>query len=156
MGQVARVARLARQLGFRVLALIDGDGKGDGETVTAIEQECDVVIRLPPGVAVEAAIVRGIDPQVLRSAAATLTEWGIPDPTIDVDDAEVADALVRPLHNHGLHEPLLEALIPDTGIPPVLGAALDALRDAADPTLESPRLVVLDVDREATGPAGAR
>jgi putative ATP-dependent endonuclease of OLD family len=154
-GQVPRVARLARQLGFRVIGLIDGASKWDGAALLAIEEECDVLIRLPPGVAIEGAIVAGVDETLLRAAATTLAEWGIPDPAAGVEDGAVAEALVRPLHSQGLHQPLLEALIPDVGIPPVIAAALDALGLAANPSNGTPASVVLALRPDATESATA-
>ena len=133
-GQIARVARLAKQMGFRVIGLIDGETKWDGAILTEIELTCDVLVRLPDGVAIERAIVMGVNASELRAAATTLAEWGVPDPTIGVSDGEVAESLIRPVHNHGLHQPLLEALIPNVGVPPLISAALDALIRAADPS----------------------
>ncbi|MGH3849409.1 MAG: hypothetical protein ACRDRT_06865, partial [Pseudonocardiaceae bacterium] len=127
--QIPRVASLARQLGFRVLGLVDSD-KDTASTagvLAAIEEACDVVVRLPEGVAVEGAIVAGVSTEFLRAAASALPEYGIPDPTVNVDEDQVARALLKPLHNHGLHEPFLEALIPDSGVPPLIGEALDVL-----------------------------
>lgn len=134
MGQIPRVARLARQMGFRVIGLIDGATKWDGAALSDIESACDVLIRLPVGVAIERAMVAGIDVADLRTAAATLTDWGVPDPTAGVSDPEVADSLIRPLHSHGLHQPLLDALMPNVGVPPLISAALDAVIRAADPS----------------------
>lgn len=150
-GQVGRVARLARQLGFRVVALLDGATKWDDSVLPAIEAECDVVVRLPSGVAVEAAIVSGVDEGLLRTAAATLTEWGISDPLEGVEDGSVAKALIKPLHNHGLHGPFLEALITEAGVPPLVTAALDALCQAADPSNGTPHSIALEWPIDSKG-----
>jgi putative ATP-dependent endonuclease of OLD family len=143
--QIPRVARLAQQLGFRVLGLIDGDKEtpSTAEVLAAIEEACDVVVRLPEGIAVEGAIVAGIHTDLLRAAASALPEYGIPDPTVTVDDDHVAQSLRKPLHNHGLHEPFLEALIPDAGVPPLIRAALDALAVVSNPAYNGPTVITL-------------
>jgi len=141
-GQIPRVATLARQLGFRVVALIDGDRPSDSVSaaLTEIEDACDAVITLPEGIALEAALTYGVDVEALRAAGAFLTSYGIPDPTADKGDDEVASALWQPLHKHGLHEPFLEAVSIAVGLPPLVGAALDSVATAV---------------REALGPQAA-
>jgi hypothetical protein len=141
---VARVARLARQLGFRVLAVLDGATKWDDSVLPAIEAECDMVIRLPSGLAVEAAIVAGVDEDVLRTAAATLAEWGAPNPLQGVGEGSVAKALIKPFHSLGLHGPFLEALIPDAGVPSLITSALERCARAADPSNDTPSSIVLE------------
>ncbi len=143
IGQVPRVAQLARQLGFRVIGLIDGDHGQASPEMRAIDEACDVVIRLPNGVAVEGAIVTGIDSSMLRVAASSLLEYGVPDPTSGVDDDDVAESLLTHLHRFGMHEPFLEALIPYAGVPPVIANALDTLRAVSDPAYSGPTLVTL-------------
>jgi putative ATP-dependent endonuclease of OLD family len=152
--QIPKVAALARQLGFRVVGLIDGDRvKGSAVTVlAAIEAACDVVVRLPDGIAIEGAIVAGIPADNLRVAASTLTEFGIPDPTAGVSDDQVAESLRRPLHAHGLHEPFLDVLIPEAGIPPLIQNALDTVAEAASADYNGPPMVTLAT---ATQPASS-
>ena len=43
---------------IRVIGLVDRD-KAEGQTITALEKSCDVVIRLPPKTAIEGALLAG-------------------------------------------------------------------------------------------------
>lgn len=130
--QIPRVAELARELGFRVVALIDGDRPGG--TVAAdlerLEDACDAVVVLPEGVAIEAAITWGVSAVHLRSAATVLPAYGVPDPTIGEPDDQVGKTLWKVIHRQGLHEPVLDVLLPEGGVPPLLAAALTAVATA--------------------------
>lgn len=127
-GQVPRVAELARSLGFRVVAMIDGDPDSDPKTILA---SCDALVQLPKGMAIERAILTGVPVEHLRNAAAALPAYGVADPTEGRDDEEVAEVLMKILHKSGLHEQFVEALISEGTVPPVVSRALDAITDAA-------------------------
>lgn len=76
--QIPPVANLAKQLGYRVIALIDGDpAKTSAETVKEIEDACDAVVRLPDTMAVERAILAGATAAQLRTASAIFPEFGL-------------------------------------------------------------------------------
>jgi hypothetical protein len=47
--------------------------------------------------------------QVLRTAAAALPTYGVPDPTSNTADGEVAKVIAKVLHKQGLHEQFLDA-----------------------------------------------
>jgi hypothetical protein len=106
--QIPRVAALARQLGFRVLALIDQD-KDNAEQVKRIKSECDVVIRLPKGAIDEAAITalckvihkQGLHEQLLEALYA---ETGTHPPMIDT----VLDVIIRAGRADYSGDPLVE------------------------------------------------
>jgi len=79
-GTVPKVCRLARQMGFRVIAGLDYDGVGSGAdtSFTELQQIADDVARLPEGFAIERALVHGIDRQVLIKTMTELdTQWGL-------------------------------------------------------------------------------
>jgi hypothetical protein len=124
--QIPRVATLAKKLGYRVVALIDGDPeKTAADKVQEIEDACDVVVRLPDTMAIERAILAGATTAQLRTAAAIFAEFGQPDPTAGKEDNEVAKAVMKALHGNGLHEHFLGALHAVAGaLPPVLNNAL--------------------------------
>lgn len=132
--QIPRVATLAHAMGFRVVALIDCDPVKTATTVLAeIEAACDAVVRLPAAMAVEQALVTGVDVGVLRAVAALLPEYGVTDPTIGIPNAKVPKILAQLLHSKGLHEQFLDGLVDELGsVPPVLDAALTAVAKVAD------------------------
>lgn len=143
-GQIPRVAALARALGFRVIALVDSDSAKDiATTLPPIQAACDATVQLPPGMAVERALLAGVAPAHLASAAAALPAYGVPNPTVDKAGHDIVESLVHPLHKHGLHEQFLEALIPYAGLPPVITAALDAVATVSDQHYTGPRHVNL-------------
>lgn len=131
--QIPRVASLARALGFRVIALIDGDpAKTAGGVLADIQAASDAVVRLPDGAAIEVALTAGVDVKTLRAAAAVLPAYGVPDPTVGKVDGRVPDAVVRLLHSRGLHEQFLDALVEElASVPPLLNSVLSAVRTAA-------------------------
>jgi hypothetical protein len=146
--QIPRVAALARQLGFRVLAVIDRD-KDDDEKVKRIRAECDVVIRLPKG-AVERAMLAGIAPGTIAAASSTLIEYGIPDPLAGATDEAALTELCKVIHKQGLHEQILEALYAEFGAhPPMIDAVLGCivLAGNADDTL----IDLNEIPREGAG-----
>ncbi len=153
IGQIPRVAELAHQMGFRVIALIDHDKpKAATTTLPPIEQACDFVVRLPAGMAVEGAILGGVDVAKLRAAAAVLPDYAVTDPTVGVNDANVTKDLAQLLHDKGLHEQFLDALLDELrALPPVLDAALTAVANAADPAYAGPTLIDLAPPAAASG-----
>lgn len=152
-GQIPRVAALARALGFRVIALIDGDPKKrSGSVLTDIEAACDAVVRLPDSAAIEVALTAGVDVKALRAAVAVLPVYGVPDPTVGKADDEVSDAVVQLLHHKGLHEQFLDALSDELGsVPPLLDAVLNAVATAAGAAGNGP----MTIEVAAPPPASA-
>ncbi|MFF4879330.1 hypothetical protein [Micromonospora sp. NPDC000668] len=135
------IAELARQLGFRVIALIDRD-KGGAAVEAEVQAACDVVIRLPPNHAIERAMLAGIPAWKIRAASATLTEYGIPDPAAGRTDDAMLTELYKVLHKQGLHEQMLSPLHVETGgPPPMIVAALACLASVARPGYPGPRVV---------------
>ncbi|MBT3078331.1 MULTISPECIES: hypothetical protein [Streptomyces] len=155
ISQIPRIANLARQLGFRVLAVIDRD-KDSAQTtgeLTKILAACDAVVRLPPG-AIEQAVTAGLPLQALADASATLTEYGIPDPMGGQLTEAAVTNLCKVIHKQGLHEQFLEALYaePNAPHPPVVSVTLALMELAADSSYNGQQLIdVPTVSR----PAGA-
>ncbi|WP_175479466.1 hypothetical protein [Geodermatophilus siccatus] len=136
--QIPKVAQLAHELGFHVVAVVDGD-KSSTQTdaeLKAIEAACDAVVRLPDGVAIEAAIVMGFDSLALRAASSTLPLYGFTDPLAAVtNDAEALTAIIKALHKYGYHEQFLSALVAETRLLPTLACrALDAIAQGSNPS----------------------
>lgn len=131
--QIPRVATLARALGFRVVAVVDGDpAKRSAGVLADIEAATDAIVRLPDSAAIEVALTAGVKATTLRAAAAVLPAYGVPDPTVGKADDDVADAVVQLLHSKGLHEQFLDALVDELGsVPPLLESALVAIATAA-------------------------
>ncbi|HEY0166605.1 MAG TPA: TOPRIM nucleotidyl transferase/hydrolase domain-containing protein [Jatrophihabitans sp.] len=131
--QIPRVAKLAKSMGFRVVALIDHDPtKTSAGALAEIVTACDATVRLPTGTAVERALTTGFDLATLRLAAQALAAYGS-DPADGVHDAEVATKIVQFLHNRAFHEQFLDALVEASGsVPPVIAAALKMVSVAAD------------------------
>ncbi|MHB8448857.1 MAG: hypothetical protein ACYDAQ_00055 [Mycobacteriales bacterium] len=154
-GQIPRVATLARALGFRVIALIDGDPKKrSGSVLADIEAACDVVVRLPESAAIEVALTAGVDVTALRAAAAVLLAYGVTDPTVGKADDDVSDAVVKLLHDKGLHEQFLDALVDELGsVPPLLDSVLSAVATAAG--LASNGSMTIEVAAPAPAPLPA-
>lgn len=128
-GQIPQVAKLAHQLGYRVVALVDGDpAKKAGTVLADIENQSDALVRLPDNMAVERAILAGATAAQVRAAATVFSDYGQPDPTLGKPDKDVPNAVIKLLHRKGLHEQFLAALLEETGtLPPVMVNALTAV-----------------------------
>jgi putative ATP-dependent endonuclease of OLD family len=144
--QIPRVANLARQLGFRVLALIDQDKETAATlaTLAKIEASCDVILRLPNMIAVEGAITSGVPAEDLRAASEALVEFDIPDPSEWVPDDKLEIAINKVLHKQSLHEPFLSSIFDRVGLPPLLEKVLDAVALAAPSNYRGTK--VLDIE----------
>lgn len=143
--QIPLVANLAKQLGYRVVALIDGDpAKHAAGAVTAIESACDAVVRLPDSMAVERAILAGATAAQVRAAAKVFPSFGQSDPTIGANDAEDSEAVMKLLHKKGLHEQFLAALVDETGVlPAVMQDALSNVVLCSSPAYAGPTRIDL-------------
>lgn len=149
--QIPLIAGLAKQLGYRVVALVDGDpAKYAAATLTQIEAACDAVVRLPTSMAVERAILAGATAAQIRAAASLFPTFGQPDPTLGQGDDDVADAVMNLLHKKGLHEQFFTALVDETGVlPAVMESVLDNVVHCSSPTYTGPTRID-SVDPTAT------
>ncbi len=136
---------MAKQLGYRVVALVDGDpAKYAAATLTQIETACDVLVRLPTSMAVERAILAGAKAPHIRAAASVFPTFGQPDPTLGKIDGDVAEAVMNLLHKKGLHEQFFTALVDETGmLPPVMESVLDKVAHCASPAYTGPTRIDL-------------
>jgi len=130
-GTVPKVCRLARQMGFRVIAGLDYDSVGSGAdtSFTELQQIADDVVRLPEGFAIERALVHGIDRQVLIKTLTELdTQWGLNLPGLDdLNDDKLRKKAEQAIKSKsGLHAQYLDLL--PRGHSPVV--AVDLLRTA--------------------------
>lgn len=121
--RLAAMAVVARELGFTVRAVVDNDKKDDG-SLERIERVCEALILLPPRFAVEAALVRGLTPQIVRAAVDELVDSGELDEKPDVSDEDLADLLVESvLKKQRLHGPWAQAI---KSRPPVATRVIEA------------------------------
>lgn len=125
---LGRLAAATRQLGLRTVAVLDHDGAGAEEekVLQATLEAADVVVRLPPGHAIELALLSGLDEGEIRAALKELNSGlGVELPG-DLDTLvgkKLADCAKRVLKSYGgLHAQFLETLAP--GRIPTVGLAL--------------------------------
>lgn len=154
--QIPRVAELSRQLGFRVLAIIDCDKDNDqtAAQLAKVEKTCDAVVRLPRG-AIERASMAGIALETVAAASAKIcADYGMSDPMATQPTEAGATLLCKLIHKKGLHEQFLAALYDLTGThPPMLKAALDSLAAvAAAGYAGTSRVDLPDIERPAPAP----
>ncbi|GAB4077531.1 OLD family protein [Nostocoides australiense] len=143
--QIPLVANLAKQLGYRVVAIVDGDpAKYATEALAQIKAACDAVVRLPTSVAVERAILIGASVDHIRAAASVFPTFGQPDPCLGRSDNDVVAGVTRLLHKKGLHEQFFTALVDETGaLPPLMESALASVALCSSPTYTGPSQIDL-------------
>lgn len=142
-GEIPKLATLARSLGFRVVGVVDHDSatREAGADLDALLAACDVVVRLPDGMSVERAIVAMQAPPTLRAAASeAFPAFGRDDPTLGVEDDQVAEELVKPLKKN-MHEPFIAALMAQGARLAVVEAVLATIKAGGDPRYSGPQLV---------------
>ncbi|MFF5962761.1 hypothetical protein ACFY64_03235 [Streptomyces collinus] len=165
--QVPQIADLAKQLGFRVIAVVDADkpSQQSADQLDKVKKSCDVLIQLPAKTAIERAITAGVRLAQLAAASSVLSVFGQPDPLATEATEQTVTSLCVTLHKKGLHEPFLDALYrelqPDPADPeqqdedeaeedvpvvhpPLLAAILDAIATAASSSYSGPTVIVLE------------
>ena len=133
-GAIPRLASAARALGLRVVNVIDHDGetpKAKAELRTNLDS-ADAVVRLPTRVAVERALVHGMDPAILRSVLLDLkTAFGLQIDVASAADAELENLAVSALKSSGgFHAEFVEAL-PLGCVPDIARRVLETSLDCA-------------------------
>jgi putative ATP-dependent endonuclease of the OLD family len=133
--QIPKLARLAKALGFRVIALLDHDKPGPVAEANLADAaaEADAVVQLPARFAIERALVHDVDPTALRTVMKTLKDGlALPWPdSAGMGDADIADFLAGNLKaRNGLHTFYLD-MLPQAVEPPVAGRLLDEAVDLA-------------------------
>jgi hypothetical protein len=141
-GMVPKVCRLARQLGFRVIAALDFDkaGLGADESFATAQDVADEVVRLPLGFAIERALLHGVPGDALRAAMAALNAaWQLNLRELDFpDDDKLRSASKKALkQKSGLHAEYV-ALLPLASPPPVAVDLLTAITDLATGARKGP------------------
>ncbi|MEO0492049.1 MAG: TOPRIM nucleotidyl transferase/hydrolase domain-containing protein [Actinomycetota bacterium] len=131
---VARLASLARRLGFHTIALIDGDKGVDGKTaLAAAEAAADRVVRLPDGFAIERALVDGVADDVVISTVRVVCETfdvAVPPNLDTLTGKDLLKTVVAVLKkNGGLHAQFVD-LLPPKNVPPMLRRTLEAIVDS--------------------------
>ncbi len=144
IGKVPQVAELARALGFHVVAMIDYD-KGEEQAqkrLAAAQAAAHAVVRLPPGCAIERALLDAVPDADVVAALTTLNGWyqfSLPPGWQQASGASLRRHAVEALKsNNGLHAQFVEVL-PQDGLPVLatsaLAAAVKCARGCPDNTL---------------------
>jgi putative ATP-dependent endonuclease of OLD family len=141
-GAVPKVCKLARQLGFRVIAALDFDEPGAGADLSfaTAKDTADEVVRLPEGFAIELALVHGIPLDVLREVMTALNStWQLNLQGLDTaDEKKLQVNTVKALkQKSGLHAQYVE-LLPLSSPPPVAVDLLGAITELACGTRQGP------------------
>jgi hypothetical protein len=119
---VPRLCRVAHNLGFYTVAVVDGD-PGDEDIVEANVAASDAVIRLPDGVAIERALLDGIDSDDIRKALKRL-DVELPADFSELDEGPLNKLAVKIMKSRGgLHAEFVDAL--RGKIPPLAARILD-------------------------------
>lgn len=144
--EVIKVCKLARQLGFRVIAGLDFDkyGAGADTSFKKVQQVADDVVRLPEKFAIELALVHGISRQVLIDVFTELnTQWQLGSPVLDqIEDGKLEKRIAQALHSSGLHAQYL-SLLPEGLVPPIAARFLDTAVALARGTAAGPVTLTL-------------
>jgi hypothetical protein len=135
-GAIPRLAAAARALGLRAVAVLDHDGD-DAKAKAELEQNlkaADVVVRLPKGCAIEAALVRGLADDVIRDALRAIRDAVGAKAPADLEGLTGGKLLKAARETikqgPGYHAQFVEALPPEVH-PPMACAILDAIVAAA-------------------------
>jgi putative ATP-dependent endonuclease of the OLD family len=128
-GAVVRIADLANDLGFRVVAVLDYDRSDQADAeLAAAEEAADAVIRLPKGFAIERALCDGLSDETLREALSALRDGfglALPAHPDELAGNDLMDLVVKTLkQSGGLHAEFVAAL--DEGeVPPTARLLLE-------------------------------
>lgn len=139
------LATLARDLGFAVRAVIDDDKPGANDDLyDEMESLTDLLVVLPQRTAVEAALVRGLKPTVLRTTLETLVESYEIDLDVGaIEDDELESTILKRKvlkAKGGLHKPWVESL-PKTRPPKIALHVLNTICSSS-----TGRVVLEDVE----------
>jgi hypothetical protein len=134
---VLRLAAAARAMGLRAVGIVDGDTRAESKQfLQDYHSLADAVIRLPDGVAIEAALVRDIPSEVLRQALQDVSESAsiVPPPNVGtLSGGALQDAAMAFIKKYALHAQFIEALPPDY-LPPLLCQVLRKAVEVANGT----------------------
>lgn len=134
--QAAHLADMCRSVGFRVVSLVDYDRK-EAEAalrLTALQAASDAVVRLPKGMAIEAAILDGLtDADIVVALGVVGATYKLPLPANW--ETLIGDDLRKPVisalkSNNGIHAQFIDSLpgdLPQIGCI-ALATAIDCCR----------------------------
>lgn len=130
---VLRLAQAARAIGLRAIGVVDGDVQPEAigylQTNHAL---ADAVLRLPDKAAIEMAIVRDLDDDVLRQALRDIAvAAGLAEPKgLEQPVPHLLDTAIAFIKANALHAAFIEAL-PKESLPPLAVAVLERAVDIA-------------------------
>jgi putative ATP-dependent endonuclease of OLD family len=132
---VERLAKLARNLGLRTVAVIDYDpARQAAAELAAVRASADVTIRLPEGYAVERLLLDGLGEDIIRATCIDVSvAFGTETPKNinTLTGSTLEKAVIKWLKGAGgMHSPFITAL-PDGLCPPAVARLLDAIVAAA-------------------------
>lgn len=132
---VPRLTAAARAMGLWTVGVIDWDRRSDADGVLAeAMRSADAVVRLPEGVAIEKALLRGVDDQAIRDAlyvAASSTNTPLPRGLGELAGADLQRKAAETLKSSGgVHVPFIDALA-FADLPPLVRQLLEAPVTAA-------------------------
>jgi hypothetical protein len=128
--RAAHLSDLARSLGFRVVALVDydSDETAAAARLAALQLAANAVVRLPKGIAIEAAVIDGISDEDLVASLSDLnSSYGLPLSTgwQELSGSKLkAQAMKALKSNNGLHAQFIHAMSPS--LPSLASRALEA------------------------------
>jgi putative ATP-dependent endonuclease of the OLD family len=120
----ARLAEMGRSLGFRIVALVDydRDETAAASRLAALQSAADSVVRLPKGMAIEAALLEGVpDSDVADAMTELATRYQLPHQAdwATLTGPDLKTEVIRALKsNNGLHSQFVGAL---PGVLPSMG-----------------------------------
>ena len=120
---VLKLAKEAKEIGLRAVGAIDGDTRSDVQQfVQANFEMASIVVRLPDGNAIEAAIIDGIPDEVLRgtiSAIAVAADLPGPQNLANLSGALLGKEAIQFIKSNSLHGQFIDTL--PQGSLPTLG-----------------------------------
>lgn len=132
------MARVAKELGFHVKAIADNDKPGAPDpNLTELVGEAEAVAILPTRTAVEAALVRGLPPAIVRETVDLLVASGELAPLPAMSDDDLAEYLVnkKVIKNLRLHAAWARAV---GAVPPIASAVIELICSSATGELAVP------------------
>lgn len=132
---VPRLTAAARAMGLWTVGVIDWDRRPDAERILAEAlQSADAVVRLPEGVAIEKALLQGLDDQAIRDAlceVATASNTPLPQGMDRATGSDLHRKAMEVLKSSGgLHVQFLDALAYND-LPPLACRLLETAVSAA-------------------------
>ena len=122
---VLKLAREAKEIGLRAVGAVDGDTRSEAQQfVQDNHGMANIVVRLPDGHAIEAAIIDGIPDDVLRGTISDIaTAAGLPGPhnLASLSGTPLGKDAIQFIKSNSLHGQFVDTLPP--GFLPVLGCS---------------------------------